>query len=250
MRGVAGLTRLGCSLLRQWFLTDQRKKEPDGHHSQDLSTLFMSRSNLAEAHRDVHLIVTAAMARCLELCATTIAALLNSRFPLPFRPIQGNLNETWLPAGSKIRIPTPGQSKRSQPTVRRGRRSGRGRSGRRGRPDSHESSRPSPGTGTTAPGTIRDSAALSPKLGIRPREIFLAAAIRARASAKWRSAKSDRGVNHIIESLKEALDEMDEVLETLELVRAQKGADEREIESLRRALRHLQQPRDRARAES
>ena len=62
--------------------------------------------------------------------------------------------------------------------------------------------------------------------------------------------KAIEEVNHIIESLKEALDEMDEVLETLELVERQKGADEREIESLRRALRHLQQPRDRARAES
>jgi len=57
-------------------------------------------------------------------------------------------------------------------------------------------------------------------------------------------------VNHIIETLKESLDEMEEVLETLELAERQKDVDEREIESLRRALRHLQQPRDRARSES
>jgi plasmid stabilization system protein ParE len=51
-------------------------------------------------------------------------------------------------------------------------------------------------------------------------------------------------VNQIIGALKEALDEMDEVLETLELAERQKTADEQEIESLRRSLRQLQRPRD------
>lgn len=51
-------------------------------------------------------------------------------------------------------------------------------------------------------------------------------------------------VNQIIETLKETLDEMDEVLETLELAERQKNADEQEIESLRRALRGLQRPRE------
>ena len=37
---------------------------------------------------------------------------------------------------------------------------------------------------------------------------------------------------------------MDEVLETLELAQRQQGADEQEIESLRRALRQLQRPRE------
>jgi hypothetical protein len=36
---------------------------------------------------------------------------------------------------------------------------------------------------------------------------------------------------------------MEEVLETLEIAERQKDADEREIESLRRALRQLQRPR-------
>ncbi len=36
---------------------------------------------------------------------------------------------------------------------------------------------------------------------------------------------------------------MEEVLETLELAERQQDADEREIESLRRALRPLQRPR-------
>ena len=46
-------------------------------------------------------------------------------------------------------------------------------------------------------------------------------------------------VTHIINDLKRVLDEMEEVLETLELAEVQKNADEREIESLRQALRHL-----------
>jgi len=38
---------------------------------------------------------------------------------------------------------------------------------------------------------------------------------------------------------------MEEVLELVELAERQKSADEREIESLRRALRKIQQPRNR-----
>jgi hypothetical protein len=51
-------------------------------------------------------------------------------------------------------------------------------------------------------------------------------------------------VNDITASLREALDQMDEILEMLEDLERQGDADEREIESLRRALRHLQRPRD------
>jgi hypothetical protein len=51
-------------------------------------------------------------------------------------------------------------------------------------------------------------------------------------------------VNQIVQTLREALDAMDEVLETVELAERQKIADEHEIESLRRSLRHLQNPRD------
>ena len=51
-------------------------------------------------------------------------------------------------------------------------------------------------------------------------------------------------VNQIVENLKEALDNMEEVLETLEFAERQKTADEQEIESLRRSLRHLQKPRE------
>lgn len=50
-------------------------------------------------------------------------------------------------------------------------------------------------------------------------------------------------VMQIVESLKGALDKMEEVLELVEVAERQKLADEREIESLRRALRQLQRPR-------
>jgi hypothetical protein len=51
-------------------------------------------------------------------------------------------------------------------------------------------------------------------------------------------------VNHVIESLQDALDEMEEVLELLEALERQGDIDAREIESLRRALRQFQRPRE------
>jgi hypothetical protein len=50
-------------------------------------------------------------------------------------------------------------------------------------------------------------------------------------------------VTQVVESLRQALNQMEEVLELVEHAERQKLADEREIESLRRALRQLQQPR-------
>jgi hypothetical protein len=49
--------------------------------------------------------------------------------------------------------------------------------------------------------------------------------------------------NEIVQSLQQALDQMEEVLELVELADRQKIADEREIESLRRSLRQIQRPR-------
>jgi len=46
-------------------------------------------------------------------------------------------------------------------------------------------------------------------------------------------------VMEIVEALKRAVDQMEEVLELVELAERQKLADEREIESLRRALRQI-----------
>jgi beta-phosphoglucomutase-like phosphatase (HAD superfamily) len=50
-------------------------------------------------------------------------------------------------------------------------------------------------------------------------------------------------VMQITDSLRHALDQMEEVLELVELAERQKLGDEREIEGLRRALRQLQRPR-------
>ncbi len=50
-------------------------------------------------------------------------------------------------------------------------------------------------------------------------------------------------VTQIVESLKQTLDQMEEVLELVELAERQKLADEREIESLRHALHRIHQPR-------
>ena len=51
-------------------------------------------------------------------------------------------------------------------------------------------------------------------------------------------------VMEVIASLRESLEQMDEVLELLEEAERQKTADEREIESLRQALRRFQRPPD------
>jgi hypothetical protein len=50
-------------------------------------------------------------------------------------------------------------------------------------------------------------------------------------------------VTQVVESLKQALNQMEDVLELVELAERQKLTDEREIDSLRRLLRQLQQPR-------
>ena len=50
-------------------------------------------------------------------------------------------------------------------------------------------------------------------------------------------------VTQVVESLREALNQMEDVLELVELAERQKLTDEREIDSLRRLLRQLQQPR-------
>ena len=52
-------------------------------------------------------------------------------------------------------------------------------------------------------------------------------------------AEAIEEVTRIIASLRQVLDQMDEILETLELAEVQKTADEREIQSLRNALRQF-----------
>ncbi|MGA2241421.1 MAG: hypothetical protein ABSH11_05225 [Verrucomicrobiota bacterium] len=50
-------------------------------------------------------------------------------------------------------------------------------------------------------------------------------------------------VTQVVESLRQVLNQMEDVLELVELAERQKFTDEREIDSLRRLLRQLQQPR-------
>lgn len=47
----------------------------------------------------------------------------------------------------------------------------------------------------------------------------------------------------VVESLRQILKQMEDILELAELAERQKLGDEHEIESLRRALRQLQHPR-------
>jgi hypothetical protein len=56
-------------------------------------------------------------------------------------------------------------------------------------------------------------------------------------------ARTVGDVRQIVESLEQALEQMVEVLRLVELAEHQKFADERELESLRRALHKLQPPR-------
>ncbi len=56
--------------------------------------------------------------------------------------------------------------------------------------------------------------------------------------------KAIEEVNQIIETLRGTLDDMEEVLETLELAERQKITDEQEIETLRRGLHQLHRPRE------
>lgn len=57
-------------------------------------------------------------------------------------------------------------------------------------------------------------------------------------------------VRRIVESLEQALEQMVEVLRLVELAEHQKFADERELESLRRALHKLQPPHRERREDS
>jgi len=65
-------------------------------------------------------------------------------------------------------------------------------------------------------------------------------AVRPRGSAIGQTVEE---VRQIVESLEQALEQMEEVLQLVELAEHQKFADERELESLRRALHKLQPPR-------
>ena len=132
---------------------------------------------------------------------------------------------------------------------RRGRRSGRGRRGRGRRRPQAPSPQPSPAAEAAAePAQPAGEPALAgaeaapmqretlPPLPSPPRERQPA------SPAAVQQAIEE--VSRIIETLRGTLDDMEEVLETLELAERQKIADEQEIETLRRGLRQLHRPRE------
>ncbi len=131
----------------------------------------------------------------------------------------------------------PPEKPKSSPPERRGRRSGRGHRGGGRRPQQHHQ-RPPGGQQPveTPPAHLEPSPTTSepPVLPSQERERPSPATIQ--------NAIDD--VNQIIGTLRDTLIDMEEVLETLELLERQNNADERELESLRRALRTLHRPRE------
>ena len=117
------------------------------------------------------------------------------------------------------------------PRHRRGRRGGRGRGGGR-RPPLPLAAPATPGAEPTPerPALLEAVAAVAGQMspGRRPQRSAISQAI--------------DEISQIVEALKRALDQMEEVLELAELAERQKTGDEQEIESLRRALRQLQRP--------
>jgi hypothetical protein len=67
------------------------------------------------------------------------------------------------------------------------------------------------------------------------------------ASKKPAISQAVAEVSAVVEALKQALDQMEEALELVELAERQKSADEHEIDSLRRTLRQLQRGRNQPR---
>jgi hypothetical protein len=125
----------------------------------------------------------------------------------------------------------------------RGRRGGRGR--RRPVPTVPVVPAMEPSAQTGAPEPQVDPQITTPELPVRPvplRPKFQPVAPAPRAAKMDVSAISQAvtEATQIVESLKQSLEQMEEVLELVELAERQKLADEREIESLLRALRQLQ----------
>jgi len=151
------------------------------------------------------------------------------------------------------------QGSTSPPAVRRGRHSSRGRRGRGGRRPPPQRQQAQERQAQAAefeplPDRQRDereaAEALSPATQSPPperpaahRETPISPGREHKPASAMSVQQAIEEVNQVIDSLRESLDDMEEVLETLELAERQKSADEHEIESLRRALRQLQRPR-------
>ena len=134
---------------------------------------------------------------------------------------------------SEAQSPNPPQAAGPKSSAGGGRRH-RGRRGGRGRPRTPQA-RPAPRSESVTP---PEAAPLIERV------TALAERVEARG-APHTSAISQAldEVMQIVDSLKKAVDQMEEVLELVELAERQKLADEQEIESLRRAMRQLQRPR-------
>ena len=132
---------------------------------------------------------------------------------------------------------------------RRGRRGGRGR--RRPAPVSTTSA-PLPDVEPPAePGEASVPAPETPTPAPLPKPRHSQPASSPPAAKRDRSAVSEavEEVRQIVESLEQALEQMEEVLRLVEQAEHQKSADDRELESLRRALHRLQPPHRQRREE-
>ena len=123
----------------------------------------------------------------------------------------------------------PATPRSSDDRRRRGRRGGRGRGRGRG-----------PRRPTEAAHAVHPSATPAGSPATAELEIPAQAGREGNSSAIHRAIEE---VRQITESLEQVLEQIEEVHEILEVAERQKTADEREIESLRRALRRIHQPR-------
>lgn len=136
---------------------------------------------------------------------------------------------------SETQESNPAQSAGPKTTAGGGRRH-RGRRGGRGRSRSPQA----------RPAAAKESATVPESPPPTERVAALAERVAAKGTPHTSAiSQALDEVMQIVESLKRAVDQMEEVLELVELAERQKLGDEQEIESLRRALRQLQRPRGR-----
>src|SRR5215471_12231514 len=150
---------------------------------------------------------------------------------------------------SKTVPPPSSRAQLGQPTGRRG-RSGRRHRSRRGRSQPQaEPAAEGMREGLSSETSTLPSAAAAGFAESGPASRHETTARRSdEPSRAPRSAiqKAIDEVNQIVVALRGALDDMEEVFETMEVAERQKKGDEEEIETLRRALRGLRRPREEA----
>jgi len=137
----------------------------------------------------------------------------------------------------------PLQPRESGNGRRRGHRGGRGR--RRPAPSVPVAEQPAQAESLTPPAAQPAGTPELPARSTPPKPKFQPAAPVPRAAQPDGSAisKAVNEVMQIVDSLKQALNQMEDVLELVEVAERQKLGDEREIDSLRQLLRQLQHPR-------